>query len=41
MLQETDALVKEYAKASEYCRKLIAQAKPKAKAKAKTARAKQ
>ena len=41
VLQETDALVKEYAKASEYCRKLIAQAKPKAKAKAKTARAKQ
>jgi len=41
VLQETDILVKEYAKASEYCRKLIAQAKTKGKAKAKSARAKQ
>lgn len=41
VLQETDILVKEYAKASEYCRKPIAQAKTKGKAKAKSARAKQ
>ena len=41
VLQEADALIKEYTKASEYCRKLIAKAKPKAKAKAKAARAKQ
>ena len=41
VLKEADALTKEYAKASEYCRKLIAKSKPKAKAKARAARAKQ
>ena len=39
VMQEADSIIKEYTKASDYCRKLIAKAKPKAKAKA--ARAKQ
>ena len=41
VLKEADALIKEYAKASDYCQKLVAKSKPKAKAKAKAARAKQ